>query len=119
MKVRVNGRDYDAIFPASHSAVKGASDKRGGVYSNWVRHMYILWHGRDDWELIENLNKDYEWAKTGMGLFLVLAGLETHEVKAGKWAIRRVEWLKTNIPKYERDLEDMRDEYKKMTDSDI
>jgi len=123
-EVKIGSETFEAMFPPEHSRVKGLifesidlnrHDHRPAVRRNWQRIMYVLWKDEEEWEHISHDNADYGWASVGMGLYNVLRGLESDEVKAAIWAKGRISYLKMTIPQYEKDLEDMKKEYSKLT----
>jgi hypothetical protein len=110
-EVEVFGKKYKAIFPKNHSRVKGlvyrwwdanSGDLHWANVSRWNLDFFVLWKGSKNWE---NINNDEYNSSSHAGFFYILHRLETDEVREKINRKIRIEELKKNIKRDQKELE--------------
>lgn len=119
-KIRLEGREYSAIFPKEHSRIKGIAvhSFNANAWDAWANIpdyrtiCYVLWQGQKDWKK-EYEGKSDKFAinsrKLGAfeGLYTLLFDLESCEVRKDFLKKQEVRDLKKEIKEKSRRLEEL------------
>ena len=97
-KVFIDGREFEAIFPAKHSMIKAVvynwyDENHGDPYANisaWRCDHYILYKGTGEWRLMPPPAR-------GLSPIDLLLSLETHAVRERTENKMRIVELKAEI----------------------
>jgi hypothetical protein len=114
-KIDLFGFPSTVISPINHSRVKRLicefRDKNwDDGFRNWTRYMAIMWKGTNKWEIIPTNHPDYTWATFGLGLILILKGMEDEPTKRGF----QVEEMKAEIKEYQENIKNLESKIRTM-----